>query len=271
MIIPWRKYIFTINDIYGDKPRPNQIPSADVQCYFQQPNFIDSGKRNALYKRVKTLCIDLNMGEESLRKDMHRTTRYEINKAGREQLVVEHIKKPTNKEVAAFTTFFNPFAKEKKIEQCREDKVRALQKSNQLVISSVYHPNGCKLASHLIIANGDRAIGLYSCSVRFSESQITPAEIGRANRYLHWQDILFFKRENYDIYDFQGLFSDENNQAHRNINKFKKGFGGSEKISYNSYIPQTRKGTLMLLLLWWKWRKQVELVKDHAVLKNSHN
>lgn len=261
MIVPWKRYIFTVNDFYENDRKNGPISKADVHCYFQQPAFIESTKRAALYKRVQTLCIDLDQEEEKLRKDMNRTTRYQINKASRDQLTVRHIEAPTSEDITEFAAFFNPFAEEKGIEPCREYKVKSLRDGSRLVISYVHHENGHKLGGHLYIADGVRSTMLYSCSARFKENNIPPIEIGRANRYLHWQDILFFKENDYHVYDFLGLSFDENNKEEQNINKFKKGFGGRVEINYNSYIPQTKKGMLMLSLLRWKWRNQLELVK----------
>ena len=267
MIIQWKKYIFTINDIYGSVREKAAIPQADVHAYFQQKDYVEADRKLTLHKRVKTLCIDLDKSEDQLRKEMNRTTRYQINKAGRDQLNVRYIMSPTEEDIQVFADFFNPFAREKGIELCREDKVKALKNSDRLVISYVYNKDGRTLASHLYIIDGIRATMLYSCSGRFAETDIPPLHIGRANRYLHWQDILFFKTEGYEVYDFLGLSINEKDMEQQNINKFKKGFGGREEINYQSFVPQTRRGLLMLFLLKIKWRNQLELVRRETVLR----
>ena len=249
MIVQWKKYIFKINEIYGSPIIKKGAPKADVHAYFQQSKFIKSKLKYSIYKRVKTLCIDLNKTEEELKKEMNKTTRYQINKAGRDNLSVEHIIKPTNKDVQEFIVFFNPFAKEKGIELCLEDKIQSLKANDHLLISNVYHKDGRKLGSHLYMVDGIRATMLYSCSGRFTETDIPPIQIGRANRFLHWQDLLFLKAENYKVYDFLGLSIDKKNKAQQNINDFKRGFGGYEEIGYQSVVPKTIKGMLMILLL----------------------
>lgn len=259
MIIQWKKYMFKINDIYGS-PVEKEMAQADVHAYFQQNDFIESDAILSIHKRVKTLCIDLYKTEEELRKDMNKSTRYQINKASRDNLRIEHLTAPTTKETLEFIEFFNSFAKEKGIELCREDKVKSLKENNNLIISNVYHENGSKLVSHLYMADGSRATMLYSCSGRFTETDIPHREVGRANRYLHWQDILFLKEENYKVYDFLGLSRDKDDKAQQNINDFKKGFGGRVEINYQSIIPQTKKGLLMILLLKFRWRNQLERV-----------
>lgn len=266
MIIQWKKYIFTINDIYGTS-KDAVLPKADVHAYFQQSDLIDADKKLALHKKVKTLCIDLQKSEEQLRKEMNRTTRYQINKAGKDNLKIKHLSEPTKADIVEFATFFNPFAKEKGIEICREDKVKALQRSNRLVISYVFHPDGRKLASHLYIIDGNRATMLYSCSGRFTATDIPPLEIGRANRFLHWQDILYFKQEAYATYDFLGLSINEKDKDQQNINKFKKGFGGREEFQFQSFVPQTKLGIVMLFLLRIKWHKQIERIQRGSLVQ----
>ncbi|MDY0404838.1 hypothetical protein P5G51_004970 [Virgibacillus sp. 179-BFC.A HS] len=171
--------------------------------------------------------------------------------------------------LAPLFIFVHTFAREKGIAVCREAKIESLRKNNQLVISCVYHRDGRKLASHLMIADGEKAFGLYSASIRLVKSEFTKAEIGRANRYLHWKDILFFKQKGYRTHDFLGLSSDGDNKPYQNINQFKKGFGGREEISYNSYVPQTKKGVLLILFLRWKWRHQLELIKKSCRQGNA--
>lgn len=266
MAIQWKKYIFTINEIYGETDFANRLSKADMHTYYQQKKPINIEKRLTIHKRVLTLCIDLHKSEEMLRKEMNRTTRYQINRAGKDELNVTLITSPTNKDIDEFVGFFNPFAKEKGIELCRVDRVKALKESGMLVISYVFHKDGRKLASHLYITNGTRAVMLYSCSGRFESSDVPTIEVGRANRYLHWQDILFFKEKEYRYYDFLGLSIDKNDHNQQNINKFKKGFGGEEITEYCSYIPQTWKGKLLILLLKIKWRDQLEIIHRREYL-----
>jgi len=259
VIIQWKKYIFTINDIYGSY-REENIPKADVNCYFQQSDYIGADKRLTLHKKVKNLCVDLYKPVEQLRKELNKDTRYQINRAGKDDLRIRHLIAPTIGDIQEFKELFNQFAREKGIELCRENKVKALQKSGRLAISYVYNKDGRKLAGHLCIIDGIRATGLYSYSSRFTESGIPPRNIGRANRYLHWHEILFFKKLGYEVLDFLGLSLNEEDTGQQNLNKFKKSFGGREDIQYQSFVPQTKKGLLIMLLLRMKWRNQQELV-----------
>jgi lipid II:glycine glycyltransferase (peptidoglycan interpeptide bridge formation enzyme) len=57
--------------------------------------------------------------------------------------------------------------------------------------------------------------------------------IGYANKFLHFQDMLFFKKEGYAFYDFGGIDRDSTNPVILGINRFKEGFGGMLKREYN--------------------------------------
>lgn len=265
MGIHWSKYSFTFNEIYQYSIVPKTLPKADIHAYLQQKKLINPNKFLTIHKQVLTLFIDLHKPVEQLRKDMNRTTRYQINKASRDDLHVQFITEPLLKDIEEFAAFFNPFAKEKNIESCKMGKLISFMNLGKLVITYVFHKDGRKLASHLYTITGKRAIMLYSCSGRFANSDIPDLEIGRANRYLHWQDILFFKNKEFDTYDFLGLSIDANNEPQQNINKFKQGFGGFQVIEYHSYVPQNIRGKLLLLALKVKWRKQPELIRGNSL------
>ncbi len=47
--------------------------------------------------------------------------------------------------------------------------------------------------------------------------------IGRGNRMLHWKDILAFKAEGKNVYDFGGWYAGQEDEALLRINQFKEG------------------------------------------------
>lgn len=270
MGVHWSKYLFTFNEIYQNTKVPEYLPNADIHAYMQQKELVQFDTLFTIHKQVLTLMIDLKKTETELRQDMNRTTRYQINKASRDRLRLQYITKPTLEDIDEFATFFNPFAKEKNIELCKKGKLISFMERDKLIITYVYHKDGRKLASHLYIVSKKRAVMLYSCSGRFENDDIPSLEIGRANRYLHWHDILFFKENNFDYYDFLGLSIDKNNIPQQNINTFKLGFGGFKVIEYHSYVPQNIRGKLLLLALKFKWRKQPEIIRGNHLPVNNY-
>jgi hypothetical protein len=60
--------------------------------------------------------------------------------------------------------------------------------------------------------------------------------VGRANRYLHYQDMVNFKEKGFLKYDFGGYALGTENVALQGINKFKDGFGGY-LVEQSNYTP----------------------------------
>lgn len=271
MIVQWRKIIFKINDFYGVDHTEEEIKKGDVHCYFQQHYYRGAQAKMSLHKQTRTLCIDLNIMSDQLKQEMNKTTRYEIKKAGKDDLTIQQIAAPTKMDVKKFMKFFNYFAAGRGIEKARKDKINSLRRTKRLMISYVYHKSGEKLAAHLYMINKKRTMLFYSAAKSAFNDVIKPQEISRANRYLHWQDMLFFKKKEFEIYDFFGLSREKDNQKQQNINKFKKGFGGEEENNYQSYIPQTLRGRMLVLMMRWSWRRQQELIPRNDILKNNQS
>jgi Pyruvate/2-oxoacid:ferredoxin oxidoreductase gamma subunit len=61
--------------------------------------------------------------------------------------------------------------------------------------------------------------------------------IGRANRFLHFQDMIYFKELGFKIYDLGGYKLNTTRVDLLNVNKFKDGFRGElvEQSHYETY------------------------------------
>jgi hypothetical protein len=140
---------------------------------------------------------------------------------------------PTRNHIAEFGEFYNGFARSKNLRGCNIPKMLALNDVNSLAITSAYAESGELLCYHAYIVDGYRARLLYSAShYRNMPDSAHRSLIGRANRYLHWRDISFFKKQYYSIYDFGGLSLNEEAEL-KSIDEFKMGFGGQVVMEYN--------------------------------------
>jgi lipid II:glycine glycyltransferase (peptidoglycan interpeptide bridge formation enzyme) len=87
----------------------------------------------------------------------------------------------------------------------------------------------------------------YSASLfRKVDSSTVRNKIGRANRYLHWQDMQRFKSEGISTYDFGGWYQGESDQQRLSINKFKEEFGGQIVKNYICERALTSKAKIFL-------------------------
>ncbi|MFI8575867.1 hypothetical protein ACIGEL_09140 [Rossellomorea aquimaris] len=260
--IYWKKWMLDITDLYGTNEIDSNRKKTDITIVSQLPKNTIEEKYHML-KKFKTLHINLEQTEEELLKGMNRTTRYQINRALKETFEFTIVDDPSSKDIEEFVRFFIPFAKEKRIPACSHSKLRSLGEEGMLVITKVLDDKGRKLASHAYSLTEHKVSMIHSCSARFDFGNNQERNrIGRANRFLHWNDILFFKRKGYQIYDFVGLsFDDDEDEAMKNISDFKRGFGGREVIEYKYYKAHSFAGRAVLFVLSQKWRKRPDFLE----------
>ncbi|SFJ06495.1 hypothetical protein [Thermoflavimicrobium dichotomicum] len=260
-IVQWKKAFLQITDVYGLSDETIEIPKSDIVIHSQLPRPILEGKRFTLHKRFKTMHIHLKKDEESLFSDLSRSTRYNINRARREQLKFEINNTPTEKEIDEFSEFYNSFARKKNIERCNTNKLRSLNEKGLLSLSYVTDQHNRILCSHACSPHGERVSMLYSCSIRLSVDPSQKNMVSRANRFLHWMEILHFKEKGYSIYDFCGLSLENDDPQLQSIDQFKKRFGGTEVMEYKCYEAKSLLGKMVLYYLYQKWKARPELME----------
>ncbi|MGY4687973.1 hypothetical protein [Petrotoga sp. DB-2] len=89
---------------------------------------------------------------------------------------------------------------------------------NHLLISASISNNEIS-SVHLYLCDEEIARLLYSA--RNTVCHLKNSEIGVANRYLHYRDMIFFKNLNYKTYDLGGITKSDNDDL-IGINNFKK-------------------------------------------------
>jgi hypothetical protein len=72
--------------------------------------------------------------------------------------------------------------------------------------------------------------------------------IGRANRLLHWDSMIYFKNEGLSTYSLGAWSDDKTNKEQQNINSFKESFGSIIAPQYLYYIPHTILGHVYIAL-----------------------
>ena len=140
-----------------------------------------------------------------------------------------------------FCGFYDVFARQKGLPPAYRRGLRAACEARQLVLSTAAHEGGRRIVWHAYIRRAQRAVLLHTVS-HFRADGSDRALVGRANRWLHWKDMLAFRAEGATDYDWGGLFADENVPEQASINGFKREFGGREIESYNCVVGSTLKG-----------------------------
>jgi hypothetical protein len=237
IVISRRRLTVAIETVYfADKAQTGLLGRPDLIGYMQCAHPLQG------LEPIRTLHTDLTQNAGQLFSGLGSSTRNQVNRAMRDQLLVAMITRPANHDLLAFQSFYNAFALVKDTTPCGDyhiETMRLLGAAQGLVITHVSDRNGLPFCYHVYVVDQVRAMLLYSGShfrsLKDAEQRRCNA---RANRLLHWKDMLAFKALGFAIYDCGGLTADPQ------IEHFKRGFGGRDVTEYSGYVAVTWKGAL---------------------------
>jgi len=200
------------------------VPSVYVQS--KKTGFTPGFSR----KPFGTKIIELSQSVEALREACDKGSLYEIRRAEKDGAGFSELFDRTE-----FLNFYNDFAKLKGLAEL-EDSHLIRWGSSLRFFQAKSSEATLVMHAYLVDPGSSRARLLHSAShFRNSSDSAWRAQVGRANRFLHWMSALKFKEEGYLEYDLGGYALDTQDEALLGINKFKDGFGGSLKIESNYY------------------------------------
>ncbi|MDR3616920.1 MAG: peptidoglycan bridge formation glycyltransferase FemA/FemB family protein [Candidatus Obscuribacterales bacterium] len=169
----------------------------------------------------ETLCLDLNLSEQELLRQMHHKCRYNIGLAAKKNVVIREYR-----DASALNEFYPAL-----LEAAQRDDFFAEPRSFFDGLCDLLCPSGMArifIASHeedilgglLLLTFGKRATFLYG-GITNTKRQLM------AGYALQWRAIQAAKALNCDTYDFYGYteFDDENHDYAR-FSRFKRQFGG---------------------------------------------
>jgi hypothetical protein len=195
------------------------------------------------WKRYDTLTVDLTREENDLLGGMGKSTRYEVKRAQRDQVEAECLASPDPETIRAFADYYDEFAASKQLGEIFRPRLTALAEIGALMLSRVTASAETVAAWHAYAQFGGRALLLNSASLfRAEDDSDARNEIGRANRCLHWHDMLHFKASGCTVYDLGGIDVAERDPATTRIAAFKRGFGGEVRPTYARSQAMSAKG-----------------------------
>lgn len=194
-----------------------------------------------------SLVADLTVDEGDIARSFDETCRYQIRRAEtKDSLRIESLRDPASR-LEEFGAFFNAFAVQKSLAPADPHWLRAACHARQLALTCASGA-GEALVWHAYVLTDTTATLLHSGS-RFRERDAAYRSlVGRANRLLHWKDMLWFRGLGMARYDWGGLFEDEATPERAGINRFKKSFGGQVVRSFDCAVPLTLRGRIYLPL-----------------------
>lgn len=181
-----------------------------------------------IQENTYTLELDLTQDTNSLFANFSKQVRQQIKIAENEGISCAF-----HTDVDKFVDFFNDFAVKKNT--WTTSKQRILDMGENIRLSFALY-NGQILAAHSYIVDTELGIvrHLHSATKRLDEN-FDKNRIGRANKSLTVNDIIYFKENGFKIFDFGGYAKDTVNDSLKGINNYKLLFGGKPVTCVNYY------------------------------------
>ncbi|MGD0869161.1 MAG: hypothetical protein ABSB88_06405 [Bryobacteraceae bacterium] len=193
-----------------------------------------------------TLCLDLACDADTILSKMHKETRYEIRRAGKDNFACEYHSHPEAALAEEFFGFYDRFADIKNVPRVNRTRISAFQRHDVLDLSRVRGADGRVLVWHAYLRMRNCARLIHSASHFRLADKFEATMIGRANRHLHWMDMLHCKETGLGVYDFGGWYAGQTDVEKLKINHFKESFGGERVHQYNADRSNTLMGAAAL-------------------------
>ena len=232
----------TYGELWFDEPPP---VDGDVDIF--QYRFRGAPVSNAHATPLLTMITDLAPGEDEILARFGKDCRYKIRRAeSKDGLRLALTAKP-GPRIEAFADFFDAFAQQKGHSPCDRHWLRAACAVGQLVLSVAYRGDEALVWHAHVLCAGTAGLQYTASHFRGQDNDYR-ALVGRANRWLHWQELRQFKSMGLTRYDWGGLFADESTPERAGINRFKRDFGGEEIRVYECTEPVSARGRVYLPL-----------------------
>ncbi|HYL00581.1 MAG TPA: GNAT family N-acetyltransferase [Steroidobacteraceae bacterium] len=232
----------TYGELWLDEPPPADA-GVDILVYRYRSTPIADARNSPLH----SLRTDLTPPGEAILARFDETCRRQIRRAGREDALRYEMSAEPAADLAEFIDFYDVFARQKGLWLADRHWLTRAAEARQLALSRVVR-NGETLVWHAHLCAGRTAQLAHSASWFRGADGDHRSLVARANRWLHWQDMLAFKAAGLLHYDWGGMFAQESTPERAGINRFKRAFGGTPVLAYECSIPVTLRGRMWLTL-----------------------
>lgn len=203
------KHIWFENQI--DKINAGAGDRLIIHGYPVQKEMVGRFKCNATPQ--ETLISDISLDEDELWSITTKTVRNEINRSKRENVGVSVYRggKVSDGLLNQFNIMYHDMYEEKGMpgHYLPINELKEYADKNALIITAS-EIEGNTVVYHSYLTDGYHSSFLHSCSeFRVADKAMRNA-IGRANKYLHWNDWLYLKHSGIIEYDWSGISSYEN-------------------------------------------------------------
>jgi hypothetical protein len=243
-MICYKRYTLVIGELwFAEEPAATQT---DVFRFRHRPQPVP--RAHCVDKW--SIQVDLTQPSEQLFAGFKQKTRQKMRSALEKDKVAVSVFDGNDPAVfARFCHYYDQFARLKGLTLIDVAHLRLYAEASRLVFTCARDVQGDDLVWHSCLLCGDRVSVLHSASqFRASDDSGFRNCVGRANRFLHWQNMLHFQAHGYVAYDFGGWYAGQADQERLGVNRFKEEFGGRIVHEYDCSLGVSRKGQLALTL-----------------------
>jgi hypothetical protein len=201
----------------------------------------------------QSLVTALDVAQDEIAARFDETCGYQVRRAAhRDDLRLQANAAPAD-VLERFCAFFDRFAAQKSLAPSDGAWLAKACAARQLALIAA-EKDGEPLVWHAYLLSGATACLHHSASWFRQGDGTYRALVGRANRWLHWRAMLWFRDAGVRRYDWGGVFDDESTPERAGINRFKRSFGGTPEQRYDCTLARSARGR-MLLPLRDAWRR----------------
>jgi hypothetical protein len=242
-MLVYKSRLLTRGEVWFDH-EPADTRSVDWILYHQR----SEPMAGARWKYFHTFLIDLRPSPAELLARMNEDTAYKVRRARDRDRVRCEACDPNDPAVLdRFEAMYNQFAAARALAPLDRAKLDNFAATGTLDISVAKDTNGESLVYHVNYRDTHRATSLFSVSLyRDLAGSAERNAIGRANRYLVWDDLLRYQEQGLQAFDFGGWYPGTTDQSLLKINEFKRGFGGQVVREYDCERVLSLKGWVVL-------------------------
>lgn len=231
------------HDLWFDEPRSSD--GADLVLFYHWSQPVNPAAARDVY----SLQIDLTQSEAEILKGFTSSTRNQINRAVKDGFRFEVWTNPAPEIIREFFAFYAEFTRERGLgdEAVHAEWMTDYAEQGGILLTRGCDSDGRVLVWHSYYRNAQWVRQLQSISMfAGSDDKELRNAVGRANRYLHWMDILECRRLGIRNFDFGGVYQGQDDEKLLRVSAFKQEFGGVKTHRYHSILAVSLKGKSLL-------------------------
>src|SRR5437764_11432568 len=164
-------------------------------------SYTDTGgpRSNARTAPLHSLCTDPSVPPDAIAAAFHASCRHEIRRAEAKDRLHHELIDDAADRFEEFSAFYDTFARQKALRPADRHWLERAAAERQLVLSCA-SCDGARLVWHAHLRSGRTVRLTYSASWFRGMDSDYRSLVGRANRWLHWRDMLCFRQAGVQYY-----------------------------------------------------------------------